>query len=80
VFAPSHPDLSAVRTVAGDFHEGDLGEVISEGTLVADVVDDGMRACSRIRLVAGSEAWARGREMNLRGIGTPGNLFPSCPV
>lgn len=36
VFAPSRPDLSRVRTVAGDYHEGDLGEVM--GHLVADVV------------------------------------------
>jgi DNA repair protein RadD len=39
VFAPSHPDLSKVRTVAGDYHEGDLSDVMSDRTLVADVVD-----------------------------------------
>lgn len=38
VFAPSHPDLSGVRTQAGDFHEGDLSRVMSENRLVADVV------------------------------------------
>jgi superfamily II DNA or RNA helicase len=38
VFAPSHPDLSGVRTVAGDYHEGDLSGVMSDKTLVADVV------------------------------------------
>lgn len=38
VFAPSHPDLSKVRTVAGDYHEGDLSEVMSQNTLIADVV------------------------------------------
>ena len=39
VFAPSHPDLTDVRTVAGDYHEGDLSGVMSDTPLVADVVD-----------------------------------------
>jgi superfamily II DNA or RNA helicase len=39
VFAPSHPDLSGVKTVAGDYHEGELAEVMSDNRLVADVVD-----------------------------------------
>lgn len=38
VFAPSHPDLTSVRTVAGDYHEGDLAAVMSKAHLVADVV------------------------------------------
>jgi superfamily II DNA or RNA helicase len=38
VFAPSHPDLAAVRTVAGDYHEGDLGEAMNKAPLVADIV------------------------------------------
>lgn len=38
VFAPTHPDLSKVRTVAGDYHEGDLSGVMSEKTLTADIV------------------------------------------
>jgi DNA repair protein RadD len=43
VFAPSHPDLTEVRTVAGDYHEGDLSAVMNDGTLVADVVDTWLR-------------------------------------
>ena len=39
VFAPSHPDLSGVRTVAGDYHEGDLSGVMNDNLLVADIVD-----------------------------------------
>lgn len=39
VFAPSHPDLSKVRTIAGDYHEGDLSDVMGNSVLVADVVD-----------------------------------------
>ena len=38
VFAPSHPDLEGVRTLAGDFHEGDLAEAMNKPDLVADVV------------------------------------------
>lgn len=39
VFAPSHPDLSGVKTMAGDYHEGQLASVMSESPLIADVVD-----------------------------------------
>jgi superfamily II DNA or RNA helicase len=35
-FAPSHPDLKGVRTVAGDFHEGDLAKAMNP--LIGDVV------------------------------------------
>ncbi len=39
VFAPSHPDLTGVRTQAGDFHEGDLSKAMDKPSLVADVVE-----------------------------------------
>jgi DNA repair protein RadD len=39
VFAPASPDLSDVRTVAGDYHEGDLRKAVDKDALVADVVD-----------------------------------------
>ena len=38
VFAPSHPDLRGVRTIAGDYHEGELSTRMQDGTLVADIV------------------------------------------
>lgn len=43
VFAPSHPDLSNVATLAGDYHEGQLSEVMQDNRLVADVVETWMR-------------------------------------
>jgi DNA repair protein RadD len=39
VYAPSHPDLSNVRTVAGDFHEGELSTAMQDRKLVADVIE-----------------------------------------
>lgn len=47
VFAPSHPDLTGVRTVAGDYHEGKLGEVMSDSRLVADVVETWIKRAER---------------------------------
>ncbi|MDX6806335.1 DEAD/DEAH box helicase [Terrihabitans rhizophilus] len=38
-FAPTHPDLSGVRTKAGDYHEGDLSEAMDKPALTADVVE-----------------------------------------
>jgi DNA repair protein RadD len=39
VFAPVHPDLKGVRTVGGDYHEGDLGAAMDKQPLVADIVE-----------------------------------------
>jgi DNA repair protein RadD len=38
VFATGHPDLSKVRTVAGDYHEGELSTAMQKGDLTADIV------------------------------------------
>ena len=39
VFGPSEPDLSEVKMVAGDYHEGQLSKAMSKPKLVADIVE-----------------------------------------
>ena len=38
-FAPASPDLTGVRTMAGDYHEGDLADAVNKAELVANVVE-----------------------------------------
>jgi DNA repair protein RadD len=38
-FAPSEPDLAGVRTVAGDFHEGELAEAMDRAVVTGDIVE-----------------------------------------
>lgn len=38
IYTPSEPDLSNVKIVAGDYHEGQLGEAVDKPTLIGDIV------------------------------------------
>ena len=42
-FAPSEPDLAGVRTIAGDFHEGELAERCDTAKLVGDVIQEWLK-------------------------------------
>jgi DNA repair protein RadD len=37
-FAPSEPDLANVRTVAGDYHEGELADAMDKPVVTGDIV------------------------------------------
>jgi len=39
VYAADHPNLTGVKTVAGDYHEGQLSRVMQDAPLVANVVE-----------------------------------------
>jgi DNA repair protein RadD len=39
VFAADHPDLSGVKTVAGDYHEGQLSTVMQQQALTANIIE-----------------------------------------
>lgn len=47
VFAPSKPDLSKVRTKMGDYHEGDLSQVMCDRALTADIVSTWLEKAER---------------------------------
>jgi len=42
-YGPSEPDLSKLKTVAGDYEKKGLGEVMTKPTLIGDVVDNWLK-------------------------------------
>lgn len=44
-FGAEKADLSKVRMQAGDYHQGDLGEVMGQPKLIGDVVQNWLRLC-----------------------------------
>ena len=38
-FAPSEPDLAGVKTIAGDFHEGELADAMDRSVVTGDIVE-----------------------------------------
>jgi len=73
VYAPSHPDLSAVRTVAGDFEERGLSAAMNKTRLIADVVQTWLeRAEGRPTLCfAVDRAHAKRLHMEFEAAGVP---------
>jgi DNA repair protein RadD len=73
VYAPSHPDLSSVRTVAGDYHEGDLGAMMDKIPLVADIVTTWKRLGENRSTLcfAVNRAHAKNLQQQFEGAGVP---------
>lgn len=47
VFAADHPDLSGVKEVRGDYHEGQLATVMQQTQLVANVIETWKTRCGK---------------------------------
>ncbi len=73
VFGPSSPDLSQVRTLAGDYHEGDLGTVMDKPQLVADVVSTwcSLGECRPTLVFAVNRAHAKNLRDQFERVGVP---------
>lgn len=73
VFGPGHVDLAGVRTVAGDYHEGDLAKAMNKPSLVADVVQTWLERGEGRRTmcfaVDCAHAEALHRQFNAKGVG-----------
>jgi superfamily II DNA or RNA helicase len=73
VYAPTHPDLSEIKTVAGDYHEGQLSKKMQEGALVADAVDTWKRLWGKDKTLcfAVDRAHAKTLQMKFEASGVP---------
>jgi superfamily II DNA or RNA helicase len=47
VFCPSRPDLTGIKIIAGDYHEGQLSERMSDAKLVGDIVETWLAKADR---------------------------------
>lgn len=51
-YAPAIPDLRGVRTIAGDYHEGELADAMDQARLVGDIVTHWHKFSERRKTVA----------------------------
>lgn len=79
VYAPSHPDLKGVRTVAGDYNESDLEKAMDKSPLVADIVDTWLKlGQSRPTLCYGvTRAHAKHIQQEFERAGVPSDYIDS---
>ena len=63
VYAPSEPDLSGVKVVAGDYNEKQLGEAVDKPALVGDIVAHWLRLARRRPTVCFATSQAHSRHV-----------------
>lgn len=51
IYAPSEPDLSGVKIVAGDYHEGQLSEAVDKPALIGDIVGHWLKLARGLQTV-----------------------------
>lgn len=66
VYAADHPDLSGVKTVAGDYHEGQLADVMGEQGLVANVVQTWKKLWNRDKTLLFAVDCAHAQQLQAR--------------
>jgi hypothetical protein len=73
VYAPTHPDLSEVKTLAGDYHEGQLSKAMQQGSLVADAVETWQRLWGKDKTLcyAVDRAHAKHLQQQFEAAGVP---------
>jgi superfamily II DNA or RNA helicase len=67
VFSVAAPDLSKVRTVAGDYHEGELAEAMDDhGKLTADIVETWQKRWGQDKTLCFAVNLAHARQLHAR--------------
>lgn len=73
IYAPSEPDLSGVKIVAGDYHEKQLGEAVDKPVLVGDIVTHWLRLAKDTQTVCFATNIAHSKHIveQFKAVGVP---------
>ena len=69
VFAPSSPDLKGIKTVAGEYHQGQLYKRVANTTLIASIVDTWLEKSSHEKTLLFAVNRAHAAEIQARFLG-----------
>lgn len=63
IYSPSEPDLKGVKTVAGDYHEGQLAEAVDKPALIGDIVQHWLKLAAGTQTVCFATSIAHSRHI-----------------